>query len=145
MIVALSTQVYGSDNKHNHDESHFQKIQCYQEIISDIETYTIRSINKEQNYPTKWISTNEFFELGNQSWNNNDLVRKNVYTAVAYKYIAPDYLTLKISKLIKYDAQNIMNKSQHCLENIIKLLSEKEMLQNMVDIENELIAMLTES
>ena len=158
MIVALSTQLYGSDNNDNSDESDFQRIQWYREITPERPNFFLRARTNPTKYSNhdsfkldyefRYIALKEFVELGNQSWNNNDLARKNVYTAVAYQYIAPDYLALKISTLIKYDAQNIMNKSQHCLENITELLDEKEikkMLQNMVAIENEIIQMLTES
>ena len=127
MIVALSKQVYGSDNNYNSDESDFQKIQCYQEIISDSETYTIPSINKEQNYPIKWTSLkNEFVELGDHPWNNLTLDER----AFAYRWNKdqdlPDYLTSERSQVIKYYNQKRMKYAQHCLENITELLAEKE-------------------
>ena len=125
MIVALSTQVYGSDNNYNSGQSDFQKIQCYREITSDSKINYEGKPIKCKPFPIKWISSDEFIELGNQSWNNNDLERKKVYDAVIYKYIVPDYLTLKISQSIKYDAQTKMDKSVYVLKNIRSLLFEK--------------------
>ncbi|MBV8661332.1 MAG: hypothetical protein JO129_04270 [Candidatus Dependentiae bacterium] len=94
------------------NEFDIQKIQYYEEIISNSETYTIRSIKEKQNYPRKWIALDEFVELGNYPWNQNTFntltsdEKINIYNGLLYQNIVPDYLASKVSRAIKKDEED---------------------------------------
>ena len=125
MIVALSTQVYGSHNNGNHDESHFQKIQCYQEITSDSKIDYEGKPIKCKPLPIKWISSDESVELGNPQWNNLTRYERQLSYLWEDDQNLPDYLASERSQVIKKSAEKRMKYAQHCLENITELLTEK--------------------